>query len=121
MDIRLLKEIIQEEIKRKIPDCLEKKLLSLEKNQMQWLYYGKLIWQEKNELRLLVLKVAQEGCSLHGMLSQGKHQSSLNEYKEQQFKYFRLMCCDALDICNELSRDHIQLPFSEMEKHCYNE
>ena len=107
-----IKGLLTERLKREIPSCVEQKLHSYYENRMQWLYYGKLICQEQIELRLLVLKVAQEGCTIHDMQSRGKHRSSLNEYKEQQFKYFRLMCCDALDVCNELSRSHIRLPFS---------
>ena len=97
-------ELLSEIIKRKIPTSIEQKLHSYQKNRMQWLYYGALINQERYELRLLDLK-AWQGCySLHDYTSSDKHQKALSEYQNEQFKYFRSMCCDALDICNELFR-----------------
>lgn len=97
-------ELLSEIIKRKIPISIEQKLHSYQKNRMQWLYYGALINQERYELRLLDLK-AWQGCySLHDYTSSDKHQKALSEYQNEQFKYFRSMCCDALDICNELFR-----------------
>lgn len=102
MNRKLTIELITEIIKRKIPSDIEQKLHSYQENRMQWLYYGALINQEQNELWYLGLK-AWNGCySLQDLTSCDTHQKALNEYQNEQFKYFRSMCCDALDIVNEL-------------------
>ncbi len=104
MITKLANELLQENIKRHIPSSIEQKWLSFQNNQSLWLYYDALINQERYELRLLDLK-AWQGCySLHDYTSSDKHQKALSEYQNEQFKYFRSMCCDALDICNELFR-----------------
>ena len=95
-------ELLSEIIKRKIPTSIEQKLHSYQKNRMQWLYYGALINQERCELRLSDLKVWHGCYSLHDIASWDKHQRALCEYQNEQFKYFRSMCCDALDIVNDL-------------------
>ena len=98
----LIYSILEEKIKQNLPSSLEQKLLSYQDNRNKWLYYGVLINQEQNELRLLDLK-AWKGCySLHDFASSDKHKKALTKYWNEQFKYFRSMCCDALDICNDL-------------------
>lgn len=99
----LIYSILEERIKQNLPSSLEQKLLSYQDNRNKWLYYGVLINQEQNELRLLDLK-AWKGCySLHDFAASDKHRKALSEYENEQFKYFRSMCCDALDICKEHS------------------
>ena len=99
---KIEKEFLSEKVKTETPSSLELKLHSYYNNRMQWLYYSVLIYQEQNELRLLDLK-AWQGCySLHNLASSDMHKKALSEYQNEQFKYFRSMCCDALDICNEL-------------------
>jgi len=98
----LIYSILEEKIKQNLPSSLEQKLLSYQDNRNKWLYYGVLINQEQSELGLLDLKAWQGYYSLHGMLSCDKHKKALSEYQNEQFKYFRSMCCDALDICNDL-------------------
>lgn len=101
-------ELLSEIIKRKIPTSIEQKLRSYQKNRMQWMYYGFLINQEQNELRLLDLKAWQGYYSLHDFVSRDKHQKTLSEYQNEQFKYFRSMCCDALDFVNEWYKERLQ-------------
>ncbi len=94
--------LLEEKIKQNLPSCLEQKLLSYQDNRNKWLYYVALVNQEQSKLGLLDLK-AWQGCySLDDMLSCDKHKKALSEYLKEQFKYFRSMCCDALDICNDL-------------------
>lgn len=98
----LIYSILEEKIKQNQPSSLEQKLLSYQDNRNKWLYYGVLINQEQSELRLLYFK-ARKGCySLHDFASSDKHKKALTKYWNEQFKYFRSMCCDALDICNDL-------------------
>lgn len=96
------KELLMEVVKRKIPSLMEQKLHSYQENRMRWLYYCALVNQGQHELRLLDLKAWQGYYSLHDKTSSDKHHKALSEYQNEQFKYFRSMCCDALDICNEL-------------------
>ena len=98
----LTKELLSEGIKKRLSSNLVTKLHSYLENRMQWLYYGALINQEQSELGLLNIKACQGYCTLHDILSSDKHKKTLSEYQNEQFKYFRSMCCDALDICNEL-------------------
>lgn len=102
MGKEILYNLLEEKIKQNLPSNLEQKLLSYQGNRSKWLYYGALINQEKKELRGLVIKAWQGYFSLHDMLSSSWHNKALSEYQNEQFKYFRSMCCDALDICNEL-------------------
>ncbi len=99
---KFVNTLIIERIKREIPSSMEQKLHSYQENRMQWLYYGALIYQEQNELRRLGLKAWQGYYSLYDMASSEKHHKALSEYQNEQFKYFRSMCCDVLDICNDL-------------------
>ena len=102
MGKELLYNLFEEKIKQNLPSSLEQKLLSYQDNRNKWLYYGVLINQEQSELIVLDLKACQGYCTLHDILSSDKHKKTLSEYQNEQFKYFRSMCCDALDICNEL-------------------
>lgn len=98
----LTKELLSEGIKKRLSSNLVTKLHSYIENRMQWLYYGALINQEHNELRCLDLNAWQGYYNLHYFASSDNHKKALSEYQNEQFKYFRSMCCDALDICNEL-------------------
>lgn len=102
MNAEIIKELLTERIKREIPSCVEQKLHSYYENRMQWLYYGALINQEQSELRCLDMKSWRGYFSFHDMLSNDEHHKALSEYQNEQFKYFRSMCCDALDICCDL-------------------
>lgn len=102
MGKELLYNLLEEKIKQNLPSSLEQKLLSYQDNRNKWLYYGALINQEQNELRLLDLKTWKGCCFLHDFAFSNKHCKALSEYQNEQFKYFRSMCCDALDICHEL-------------------
>ena len=102
MKTEIIKELLMEKIEREIPSSMEQKLHSYQENRMQWLYYAALVNQEQNELRLLDLKAWQGYYNQYDMASSEKHHKALNEYQNEQFKYFRSMCCDALDICNGL-------------------
>ena len=102
MGTELIYNLLEEKIKQSQPSSLEQKLLSYQDNRSKWLYYGALINQEQSELRCLDIK-SWRGCySLHDLASSDKHKKTLSEYRNEQFKYFRSMCCDALDICNDL-------------------
>ena len=102
MGKELIYNLFEEKVKQNLPSSLEQKLLSYQDNRSKWLYYGALISQEQSELIVLDLK-AWQGCySLHDLVSSDKHKKALSEYQNEQFKYFRYMCCDALDITNEL-------------------
>lgn len=95
-------KLFEDIIKQNLPSCLEQKLLSFQDNRSKWLYYGALINQEQGELKCLDIKAWRGYFSLRDMLSSDEHHSTLSEYQNEQFKYFRSMCCDALDICNDL-------------------
>lgn len=102
MNYEIIIELLAEKIKREIPSNLGQKLHSFQENRMQWLYYGTFINQEQIELQYLALK-AYHGCySFYDMTSSAWHYNALSGYKNEQVKYFRSMCCDALDIVNEL-------------------
>ena len=98
----LLYNLLEENIKQNLPSNLEQKLLSYQDNCNKWLYYGALINQKQNELRCLDIKAWHGYFSIHDLLSRDEHQKALSEYHIEHFKYFRLMCCDALSICNDL-------------------
>lgn len=102
MRIELLYNLLEEKIKQNLPSSLEQKLLSYQENHSKWLYYGALLNQEQSELIVLDLKAWLGYLSLHDMLSSDEHHKALNKYRNEQFKYFRSMCCDALDVVNEL-------------------
>ena len=102
MGKEILYNLLEEKIKQNLPSSLEQKLLSYQDNRNKWLYYGVLINQEQSELIVLDLKACQGCYSLHDMTSSDKHKKALTKYWNEQFKYFRSMCCDALDICNDL-------------------
>lgn len=102
MGKEILYNLLEEKIKQNLPSSLEQKLLSYQDNRNKWLYYGVLINQEQSELRCLDIKAWRGYFSLHDMLSNDEHHKALSEYQNEQFKCFRSMCCDALDICNEL-------------------
>ena len=102
MGKEILYNLLEEKIKQNLPSSLEQKLLSYQDNRSKWLYYGALINQEQSELRCLDIKSWRGYVSLHDMLSSNGHNKALREYKNEQFRYFRSMCSDALDICNEL-------------------
>lgn len=102
MNRELTIELLSEIVKRELPSSLEQKLHSYNNNRMQWLYYGFLINQEQCALRRLDLEAWHGSYSLHDFASSDEHKKALSEYQNEQFKYFRSMCCDALDICNEL-------------------
>lgn len=102
MGTELIYNLFEEKVKQNLPSSLEQKLLSYQDNRNKWLYYGVLINQEQSELIVLDLKACQGCYSLHDFASSNKHRKALNEYQNEQFKYFRSMCCDALDICHEL-------------------
>lgn len=94
--------LLEEKIEQNLPSSIEQKLLSYQDNRNKWLYYGALINQEQNELRCLDTKAWQGYFSLHDMLFCEEHHKTLSEYQNEQFKYFRSMCCDALDICKDV-------------------
>ncbi len=102
----MVKEIaynfLKEKVKQKLSSSLEQKLLSYQDNRNKWLYYSALINQEQNELRSLDIKAWQRYYSLDDISSDVSHHKALSEYKNKQYMFFRSMCCDALDICNEL-------------------
>lgn len=102
MGKELLYNLLEEKIKQNLPSSLEQKLLLYQDNRNKWLYYSVLINQKQSELGLLNIKACQGCYSLHDFASSDKHCKALSEYQNEQFKYFRSMCCDALDICNEL-------------------
>jgi len=102
MGKEILYNLLEEKIKQNLPSSLEQKLLSYQDNRNKWLYYGVLINQEQSELLFLDLK-AWQGCySLHDIESRIHHNCLLKEYQDIQFDHFRSMCCDALDVVNEL-------------------
>jgi len=97
-----VKELLSEKIKEKIPTSLVQKLQSFQENERQYWYFGALVNQKQYELDCLELRMWRAFYPLHNIISKEKNENVLNEYKKQQFIYFRAMCCDALDICNEL-------------------
>lgn len=95
-------KILEEKIKQNLPSSLEQKLLSYQDNRSKWLYYGALINQEQCYLMSIDNKICQGYCTLHDVESRSHHNYLLKEYQDFRFSHFRSMCCDALDIVNEL-------------------
>jgi hypothetical protein len=102
MGTEILYNLLEEKIKQNLPSSLEQKLLSYQDNRNKWLYYGVLINQEQSELIVLDLKACQGCYSLQDIESRIHHNCLLKEYQDIQFDHFRSMCCDALDVVNEL-------------------
>ena len=97
-----VKELLSEKIKEKIPTSLVQKLQSFQENERQYWYFGTLVNQKQYELDRFEFRMLGMFCSLHDIINRERNKTVLNEYKKQQFRCFRAMCCDALDICNEL-------------------
>lgn len=98
----LVNKLLSEKIKGKIPNSLVQKLQSFKENERRYWYFCALINQKQYKLDCLEFRMQGMLNSLYDIISREKNKIVLNEYKKQQFRYFRAMCCDALDICNEL-------------------
>ena len=94
--------IFEEKIKHNLSSSLEQKLFSYQDNRKKWLYYGFLINQEQSYLISIDYKICQGYFTLYDIEYRSQHKYLLKGYQDLQFNHFRSMCCDALDICNEL-------------------
>lgn len=95
--------LIVERIKRNLPDSLVEKLYSFQNNEMRYNYYTYLYGLKQQNIN--IIEQQQPFCWMRtpsdwNILNE--HIRLLSDYKEQRLKSFQSMCCDALDIVNDL-------------------